>query len=273
MKKLPAMVTPSTSTCTGTETVNSSRDGIDYSYERSTGCTSTPTGEPPYESCYEPTVSETKWHGCAGSRNAPKNIQASVNGIGNRIPGISYINPSPTGHYNPNCGTELLPLTTSYADVKSRIGNMSPNGMTYIPTGLMWGWRTLTPDAPFPAGSAPTSDPNEPTINALILMSDGANTVRKEGDYHIEDTDSDAVTGVGLEANTLTASTCEQIKDDGIVIYTVAYNFPSDPAGTKAILEACATSSTDYFDANNAAQLNAAFKKIGRQIFSVRLSR
>lgn len=267
------MVTPTTTTCTGTETVNSSRDGIDYSYERNTGCTSTPTGAPDYQSCSSPTLEETKWNGCAGSRRAPKNTRAGVDGIGNRIPGISYINPAPSGHFNPSCGTEMLPLTASYSDVKSKINSMTPNGMTYIPTGLMWGWRTLTPEAPFPAGSAATSKPDEPAINAIVLMSDGANTVRKEDVYHIEDKADDAVAGVGLEANALTAETCEAIKDDGIIIYTVSYNFPSDPSGTKAILEACATSSGDYFDANDAAELSAAFDRIGNSIFSVRLSR
>lgn len=274
VQKGPEVCTPYTpqtrSGCTPVERTGS-RDGISFTWTAQENCTYTPSG-PEEMRCSSPTTFSQTWKGCVGSRAEPRNTKAKVNN-GKRVPGIMNISPAPPGHHNPTCGTEILEMTNNYTDVKSRINSMNPTGYgTYIPTGLLWGWRTLERNNPFPLVKPLVKGKSSGSIKALLLMSDGANTVRKEGVYHIVDRSDDSVPGVGIEANELTTEMCDGIKSDQIVVFTVAYNFPSDPTGTKAVLENCATSSANYFDANNAAELEAAFSEIGNQLFAVRLS-
>jgi len=61
-------------------------------------------------------------------------------------------------------------------------------------------------------------------------------------------------------ADTKTKTTCENAKKDGIEIFTVAFMAPSKG---RALLEYCATSNSHYYDAQDAAELVAAFKEIG----------
>ncbi len=58
---------------------------------------------------------------------------------------------------------------------------------------------------------------------------------------------------------------CQRAKDAGITIYTVAFQAP---ASGKQLLRDCATSNKHYYDANNANQLNAIFKKIAKEAVS-----
>lgn len=61
-------------------------------------------------------------------------------------------------------------------------------------------------------------------------------------------------------ADTKTKATCEDAKKDGVEIFTVAFTAPSKG---RALLEYCATSTSHYYDAQDAAELVAAFKEIG----------
>ncbi|MFC5442135.1 pilus assembly protein [Rhizobium halophytocola] len=62
--------------------------------------------------------------------------------------------------------------------------------------------------------------------------------------------------------NTATLKWCDDAKKQNITVYTVAFMAPS---GGKALLSACASSSKNYYDAQDADQLIAAFAKIGEE--------
>lgn len=60
--------------------------------------------------------------------------------------------------------------------------------------------------------------------------------------------------------DTSTKSYCDDAKDDGITVYSVAFDAPS---GGQALLEYCATSSSHYYDPETAEELITAFENIG----------
>ena len=43
---------------------------------------------------------------------------------------------------------------------------------TYIPTGLVWGWHALSPNAPLTEGVGPGDDDYDVTVKALVLLTD-----------------------------------------------------------------------------------------------------
>lgn len=192
-------------------------------------------------------VSERKWEGCVGSRNAPNHM--SVRYSGRKVPAVYK-------HDNAWCGQPLQPLTTSFSSVKASINSLVASGNTYMPAGLLWGWRTLDDSSPF-AHSTP-----DDTEKALILMTDGQNTVSKNGIHHRG--------GGSGNADQTTASLCNAIKDDEIIVYTIAYEVSN--TATRNLLQGCASEEANYFDARNSAELKKAFEDIANALIEVRIS-
>ena len=56
----------------------------------------------------------------------------------------------------------------------------------------------------------------------------------------------------------------ESIKDPNIVFYTIGYEV--DDRDTKSLLQDCASSKTNYFNARDADALKNAFEKIGHSL-------
>jgi Flp pilus assembly protein TadG len=188
--------------------------------------------------------------GCVGSRNAPLDEQEG-------FLGLAY--PALSGE---PCNTEILPLTDNFNTVRSRIAGMGSAGNTYIPAGVMWGWNLLTKAEPF---TEARSDADLAKVNgrrAIVIMTDGENTISPS--YPAHNNTSRPTANLKLE------TLCGGVKGDKIEVYTVSFMVPSDDI--KDILVECASKPGNYFDADNSAQLYAAFADIARQLAAVRLT-
>lgn len=191
-------------------------------------------------------TSKQTWHGCVKSRPDPLNIK-DINYTSTPVEGFV------TG-WSGACPTEIQELTNIPGQLKATVAKLSANQETYIATGLVWGYRTLTEVAPFSEGLSSTDLKSKNGRKALVLMSDGANTKSPASDG--KHTGSDV-----WSANKITEDVCDEVKAQGIEIYTIAFEV-SDSA-TKTLLEDCATDSTYYYDAKNSADLKQAFESIG----------
>lgn len=206
---------------------------------------------------YEERSATISWSGCMGSRKAPWHMRDYYN-TGQKLQGFAG---------GGNCHSELLPLTSDISAVRNNIASLTAAHQTFIPSGLMWGWRTLTPDAPFTEANTP--DVNE-RKNALLLMTDGNNTKSYGGE-------NDSFNGVfhwgsdQADADAMTSEICTKIKEDSIVIYTVAFEVTD--AATLTLLQGCASDSNKFFNAGNAIALESAFGTIGKELADVRLSK
>lgn len=192
------------------------------------------------------------WMGCVGSRSYPYNT-LDTDYAANKIPGL----------LGAPCPAKLMPLSSDPDALETMIGNLNPNGYTYIPAGLTWAWNLLTPTEPFSEGISFEALKAERGVKALILMTDGENT--RAPDYPTHNS-----TIVAL-ANQLTKEICVNIKNDEIVVYTIAFEV-TDPE-IKDILEGCATSPSYFFDAASANQLIDAFATIASSLRSISLSK
>ena len=212
---------------------------------------------PEYETCSDYTPTE-KWHGCAGSRTDPLHMDPGFNG--NRIPGVM----------NQTCGEELLPLTTNMMQVDKALNNLTASGNTYVPAGLIWGWRTLHEDRPF----NDVSNADKDVKKIMILMTDGQNTLGYGSPKHnwIDMAGTDAKTKQG-ETDDLMLKLCTSIKKEGIELYTVAYKFHSSAKTSKGMIKKCASTKNMFFDAQNSTDLKRAFESIGKSLLNVRLSK
>jgi Flp pilus assembly protein TadG len=188
------------------------------------------------------------WEGCVGSRNAPLNMSVAADSS-RPIPGLP----------NLKCSQPLMRLTSVKADQLAAIDGLTATGETYIPSGLIWGWRTLTTEMPFQDGA-----PNTPGAAArkfLVLMTDGENTRSVSGSTHDGD---DAAS-----ANAVSATLCSEIKKENVEVFTVAFGVTD--AKTLEMLRTCATNEANFFDAKDSARLDAAFMTIGNALIVARL--
>jgi len=215
------------------------KDGVSYdcSYNK---CDK--TYGPEYEVCWT-----SRWKGCVGSRVA--GYDERVGYAGRKIPGLT----------NVSCATELQPLNKSMSKAKATVASLKAQHETYIPAGILWGWRTLDETVPLSSNGPKVKADRE---KVMIVMTDGENQRSKNGKYHNRK-DINA-------ANAKTDKLCTEAKRDGVTIYTIAYEV--NDTTTKTLLNRCATDGSKFFDAKNASELNKAFQDIGNALNELRIS-
>lgn len=206
----------------------------------------------PVEVCEDQTQNYT-WHGCVGSRDNPLNVEDRSYGT-DLVPGLLNI----------WCAREFTPLTTDKAAVLSEITAMSvQGGQTYIPAGLMWGYRALSNIAPLTEGITYADMTANDAVKAIVLMTDGENTKSASYPKHT------ASGGSGADA--ILEGVCDEAKGDSITIYTIA--FAVTDSDTRDLLESCATAPGNYYNATDSTALFDAFEAIGLSLTELALTK
>jgi Flp pilus assembly protein TadG len=80
-------------------------------------------------------------------------------------------------NWGPNKGCDLVPLirlTNNYQQLRDAVDDMIATGNTNVPLGTMWGWHTLSPNAPFSDGRAYGTTR---LTKIIIIMTDGENVM------------------------------------------------------------------------------------------------
>lgn len=204
---------------------------------------------------------------------------------GTRVPNTASLGP------NAACPRPIVELTNDTQRMHDEIERMRPhntsggnNSGTNVAQGLMWGWSVLSPEEPFSQGVAYNDDE---TTKVLVLLSDGRNQIVDNNDVTESDYTSYgylAANRLGSRNNYLVAERtvdakvsriCQNIKDQGIRIYTILFQVDFDE--TQEIFRQCASVSGNgtplYYYVPDASQLITAFNEIGKDLTSLRVSR
>ena len=237
------------------------------------------------------------WGWGAGSGNS-SGFKSSSTNPGQTITGAvssQYIGPNQFnigGGANSGCDPTLQPVTTltnNQVTLTANIAKMTANGATNLVSGLLWAWRTISPNGPFNTTTTPVKPYGTSNNKKIIVfMTDGFNNWEPDdsqnkgvyssfGYYHNNRIGSQTVNG---STQTATASNnrayldaaflqaCTNAKNAGIEIYTVAFtisNAPIDAQGQTTV-QNCATDSGHYFKATNGTELNSFFQSIGQSV-------
>lgn len=242
----------------------------------SVNCRTEGTGEGKYTVCdsyvYIEESTTTAWKGCMGSR--PNDFHKIADYQSRPLP--AFNGSRAECHDSMNF---VLPLTSDVTALENSVASLKAHGFTYIPAGLIWGWRALSPNEPFTEAFTSTEEAAE-TENLLVLMTDGSNSKNLDNSvydgtvYHWGAANS-ATEGYeainAAIANPLTEELCDLIKAENIEIATIAYEVSDTDALN--ILRACASTPSNFYDAQNANGLKQAFKDIGAGNSEIRLVR
>ena len=214
-----------------------------------------------------------RWFGNMGSRDYPLNVRDdSYNS--DEIPALMT-------RWNSYWATRpLTRLTSDETVIRRAISRMrtaqNNNYSTYIPVGLIWGWRLLSNEIPF-TDASPYDGGNK---KVMVLLTDGANTrstgiggynwMLNQGALPAEENAWHYGSDVD-DADEKTLELCENIKDEDIVVYTIAFDVTD--VDIRATMATCAGNGGRYFDASDADELEDAFEQIAEDLSALRISR
>lgn len=248
-----------------------------------------------------------QWKGCVFERPYPHDIRDSSVAVGGRWD--MYYWTSTKDNYwrrwdyaygyqyknrqrNPNagCPQPIMPLSTDRDALLAKVQGLYPwsRGGTMGPIGMAWGWRTLSPEAPFTEGSA-YDDPEWRKV--IIMMTDGDNMYSSPSYVYYPDRErnpySSDMTGYRRLSDRAMGTTywstakerinqrleegCTLVKEAGITIYTITFTSGIN-AATKDYYRRCASDSTKYTDAPTQADLRRTFQTIGGELSNLRLT-
>ncbi|MCC0031779.1 MAG: VWA domain-containing protein [Brucellaceae bacterium] len=133
---------------------------------------------------------------------------------------------------------DSVDMTWDRSEVSGFVKSLKPGGGTSSTKAFQTAWQQVR----HPREEKEHEKMNGLTLRrAVVFMTDGDNNDYKDDDRTIK--------------------FCDKAKDDGLEVYTVAFQAP---ARGKNLLKACASGADHYYEATNAASLITAFRKIGR---------
>ena len=150
-------------------------------------------------------------------------------------------------------------LSYDWSSMTSLVNNMYPAGNTNQAIGLALGWMSLAGGGPF---TVPPMDPNYKYQQVIILLTDGMNTQDRWYSYQ-------------SQINARQQLTCGNIKDAGVVLYTIQVNTGGDPTST--LLKNCASNtsgtSDHFFLLTSADEIVTTFNQIGTNLTQLYLAK
>ena len=191
----------------------------------------------------------------------------------------------PTERSDNSCDSrrEVTPLTNNESDIRKGIRNMTAAGWTNIANGASWGFRLISPNAPFTQGR-PYGEVN--TTKAMVILTDGMQTMGGSrgsqfqsgyspfgflGEPAIDGRTRLTGSNVKEALDNKLLEVCSAAKAKDIVVYTITFEL--DDADTQNIMRACASDSGKYFDVTQSEELVPAFRAIASSLTELRVSR
>ncbi len=180
---------------------------------------------------------------------------------------------------NADCNMQrILPLTNNKVSLQSYVNGMISTGYTHIAIGAAWGWRTLSPTAPYTEGA---DYDNPDWQKAMVFLTDGLNTVQSNSTWHrstytaynylqrgtLGTTNAAAAE---LEQDTRTRTVCQRIKDANIRVYSILLE--EDSSRAKNLMRDCASDASLYFESPSSGELTEVFQTIAQDLSNLRLS-
>ena len=151
--------------------------------------------------------------------------------------------------------SEPVPLTNDNEVLVDYINDLDPSGGTAGHLGVAWGWYMISPEWSSILPAAPREYDAPDTAKAMILMTDGS----------FNATISNSQGSSTWQAQKL----CDNIKDKGVIIYSVAFQAPSSG---QAVLEYCSSGPEYFFSPENGQQLTQSYQAIATSISDLRLT-
>ncbi len=219
---------------------------------------------------------------CSTERRGPHMFTDAgpVTAAPTRADTINYTDSKGTSSVPLYCpSTALQPLTKDSKKLNAMIDTLKAVGGTAGQIGLQWGWYMLSPNwsGVLPAVSEPVVYGAPNVDKYLILMTDGLYNSEASG---LSSASVGTYPGISMLSGRLAMTYCNAIKAKKIKLFTIGFrlkeigNAVQQKEATKMLTDCATTPSggeVTFFNAQNGAQLTAAFKEIAKRVERVTL--
>ncbi len=193
--------------------------------------------------CTDPNPQPNTWKGCVIDRDQDYDVSNIA------------ANPSNSATLYPadddNCvSQQLMPLSTDWTALKSKIDSLNAGGNTNTTIGLVWGWQMVSQGSTLSSAMAPANNLDK----VIVFLTDGDNTQNR-------------FTSSQNSIDARTSAVCTAIKTSGVIVYTIRVM-----NGNETLLQNCATDTGKYFSVTSASQLTSVFASIAQALSNLRVS-
>ena len=163
----------------------------------------------------------------------------------------------------------VLPMTNDMTDLKDRIGEMNADGWTFGNLGMVWGWRMLSPEAPFEEAVAWDKDAYRKVI---VMMTDGDNV--RSSPYGGFGYNNDHSVNNSSVLDDRLEDVCENIDEQGrVTVYTITFEARAGGIdwATQQLYEGCAMNGGYHKHVTSAEELIDVFRDIAQELSNLRI--
>lgn len=183
-----------------------------------------------------------------------------------------FVNPDAGGMAScPAPARKLSEMSPELLD--SYLGTLQPTGSTYHDIGMIWGGRLISPTGLFAEENRDLGD-SSPTNRNLIFLTDGQTAPRDINytTYGVEPLDQrrwapGAKLSLTQTVEKRFAFACAEVRRRNVTVWVIGFGTSLNP-----IMKDCAGEG-HYFEASDAAELNATFAAIAKKMSELRISR
>lgn len=183
---------------------------------------------------------------------------------------------------NPCLSNTIAPLSSDKDMLKGRIDTLSAAGSTGGQIGVAWGWYMVSPNFGYlwPSASQPAAYGADHLLKVVVLMTDGEyNSTYCKGVISRDSTSGSGSSSDHINCDapnggafSQSQSLCANMKAAGVIVYTVGFDVVNDQRA-RDLVNNCATDAEHVYLPSTGVALQDAFRAIGRDIDSLRLSK
>ena len=191
----------------------------------------------------------------------------------------------PPGSYNPCLTPQIMPLSSNKTALQTAINALSTAGSTAGQIGVAWGWYMISPNFGylFSGEGVPvnygTVNLGQEVLKVVVIMTDGEfNTIYFDGVNAKNSTSGSGSNQYKINQNATNGnaydqaeSLCTNMKDEGVIVYTVGLEISGSTAVTD-LMNNCATSADHVYLPESGTELKQAFRDIAQQVSNLRIS-
>ena len=225
---------------------------------------------------------------CVGERQGPnKHTDEAASPTSNFVTQTFVEKSSITlAHYNANtpsaasslCSTPVsgtvLPLTSNKATLLSMIGGLTTGGGTAGHVGTAWAYYMISPEwsSIVPDGSEAVAYGTPQVKKIAILLTDGEYNYTYDNKGIAVGNRNAGPSGNGNSSSGQSIAICNQMKQDGIEVYTVGFDLGGNQNAINT-LKNCASDKDKAYIAENGAALKTVFRDIAIKLTDLHLSK
>ncbi len=162
----------------------------------------------------------------------------------------------------------LLPLSEDMTALKNRVNEMQAQGWTFGNIGMAWGWRMLSPEAPFTEG-VPWED--HAWRKVVVMMTDGDNV--RSSPYGGFGVNADHSVNSSNELDNRLEDVCANMDaQDNVTVYTITFDANGGiDDDTRELYENCAGNGGYHSHVTTSEDLINVFREIAQELSNLHI--